>query len=116
VTDMFRDPPVPPVNNSPAGAPVRVDNPGPAVIARSHEPVTPAQQRWNDQMSAAEKADPWINRDVVLTRDAEGKIIASPRIAAVATARPPAAISRPRPATSSHSRRRRIVFASAISN
>jgi hypothetical protein len=77
---MFRDPPVPPVNNSPAGAPVRVDNPGPAVIARSHEPVTPAQQRWNDQMSAAEKADPWINRDVVLTRDAEGKIIASPRI------------------------------------
>jgi hypothetical protein len=78
MTDVFTPPSTPPVNPAPA-APVRVDNPGPTVIARSHEPITPAQQRWADQMAAAEKADPWINRDVVLTRDAEGNVVAQPR-------------------------------------
>jgi hypothetical protein len=51
----------------------------PVVGGQSHEPVTPAIQRFADQQAAAVAADPWKNPSVVLTRGADGAITARPR-------------------------------------
>jgi hypothetical protein len=70
MTDMFRDPPVPPVNPSPAK---------PVVVGQSNAGVNEPQRRFADQQAAAVAADPWKDPNVVLTRDAEGNIVAQPR-------------------------------------
>jgi hypothetical protein len=70
MTDMFREPPVPPANPSPAK---------PVVVGQSNPGVNEPQRRFADQQAAAVAADPWKDPNVVLTRDAEGNIVAQPR-------------------------------------
>jgi hypothetical protein len=77
MNDIFTPPANPPVNHSPAGPPVRVD--GSRVVGQSHEPTTPAIQRFADQQAAAVAADPWLDPNMVLTRGADGTITARPR-------------------------------------
>jgi hypothetical protein len=80
MVDVFTPPPVPPRNNSPA-APVKVDNPPPSVVSRSHEPSTPAQDRWQADRAAAAKGDPWQGdpSKTMLVRQADGSIIEQSR-------------------------------------
>jgi hypothetical protein len=53
MTDMFRDPPVPPTNSSPA-QPVRVTAPDPSSPA-----LSPPQERWAADRAAVAAKDPW---------------------------------------------------------
>jgi hypothetical protein len=70
MTDMFREPPVPPVNNAPAK---------PVVVGQSNPGVNEPQRRFADMQDRNTAADPWRDPNVVLTRDAEGNIVAQPR-------------------------------------
>jgi hypothetical protein len=68
--DMFRDPPVPPVNPSPAK---------PVVVGQSNPGVNEPQRRFADMQDRNTAADPWRDPSVVLTRQADGSIVARPR-------------------------------------
>jgi hypothetical protein len=78
--NMFKDPPAPPTNSSPA-APVKVDNPPPSVVSRSHEPNTPAQDRWQADQDALDRMDPWRRdgKQTMLVRQADGSVVEVPR-------------------------------------
>jgi hypothetical protein len=80
MVDVFAPPPVPPRNNSPA-APVKVDNPPPSVVSRSHEPNTPAQDRWQADQDALDRMDPWRRdgKQTMLVRQADGSVVEVPR-------------------------------------
>jgi hypothetical protein len=80
MVDVFAPPPVPPRNNSPA-APVKVDNPPPSVVSRSHEPNTPAQDRRQADQDALDRMDPWRRdgKQSMLVRQADGSVVEVPR-------------------------------------
>jgi hypothetical protein len=80
MTDVFTPSSTPFTNDKPAEVAV-VGNPAPGVIARSHEPSTPAQDRWQADRAAAAKGDPWQGdpSKTMLVRQADGSIIEQSR-------------------------------------
>jgi hypothetical protein len=80
MVDVFTPSSTPFTNDKPAQVEV-VGNPAPGVIARSHEPSTPAQDRWQADRAAAAKGDPWQGdpSKTMLVRQADGSIIEQSR-------------------------------------
>jgi hypothetical protein len=76
MVDVFTPSSTPFTNDKPAQVEV-VGNPAPGVIARSHEPSTPAQDRWRTDQDALDRLDPWRRdgKQTMLVRQGDGSIV-----------------------------------------
>jgi hypothetical protein len=83
--DMFRTPPSPPVNNSPAGEPVRVEG----RPIQSNPPVSEAQQRWLDmQRSGDAEAGRYDQTKFMTVKNPDGTLVVKTRADGGATGTP----------------------------
>jgi hypothetical protein len=74
--DMFRPPPAPPMNNSPAGEPVRVEG----RPVQSNPPVSEAQQRWTDMQRAGDaEAGRYDPTKFMTVKNPDGTLVLKPR-------------------------------------